>query len=257
MDNTIHILVDADSIYFKAACVTKKKHEIRKVIKRKMVEIERDCSFFFTDIKMMVAVKGIGNFRFDFLEDYKGVRPDLEDDMKEALNYGNQFMLEHYDTVAADNMEADDLVSVWAHQCWENGLNYIIAHIDKDLNMIPGPHYNFDKQDLYEISPDEGYYKFMHQCLTGDRTDNIKGIKGIGPKKADKILESCGSRLEMWTSVKDAWSNSPLEPIDLVSSMRALWMATCWDDLASRNLAIVDRLEDGDCSNFWRENNEA
>jgi 5'-3' exonuclease len=65
----------------------------------------------------------------------------------------------------------------------------IIASVDKDLLQVPGKHYNFVKNELYDISPQEGLKKFWTQMLVGDVADNIFGIKGIGPKKAEKIFE--------------------------------------------------------------------
>ena len=44
----------------------------------------------------------------------------------------------------------------------------------------------------------------MIQCLTGDNIDNIPGIKGIGPKKAEKILAGV-PKYRRWNRVKAAW----------------------------------------------------
>ena len=38
------------------------------------------------------------------------------------------------------------------------------------------------------VTPEEGYYFLLQQCLTGDAVDGIQGLKGIGPKKSQKIL---------------------------------------------------------------------
>ena len=63
-----------------------------------------------------------------------------------------------------------------------------IVSIDKDMDMIPGWHYNQNKGELYFVTPEEADYFFHKQLLTGDRVDNIIGIKGIGDKKSDKAL---------------------------------------------------------------------
>ncbi|MGH7746922.1 MAG: hypothetical protein ACREQ5_19535, partial [Candidatus Dormibacteria bacterium] len=61
--------------------------------------------------------------------------------------------------------------------------------IDKDLDQIPGKHYNFMKEVSYEVSKEEAQRFFYFQLLCGDSIDNVPGCKGIGPKKADKALE--------------------------------------------------------------------
>ena len=61
------ILVDADSIYFRAACISSKKNDIRKSIDHTMSEIEATCMMG----KLRVAVKGKGNFRKDLYPEYK------------------------------------------------------------------------------------------------------------------------------------------------------------------------------------------
>ncbi|MDD9803164.1 MAG: hypothetical protein OXU53_11530, partial [Deltaproteobacteria bacterium] len=113
------------------------KLEIRKAIKATMLDIEAQC--FASEMK--VAVKGHGNFRKDLYANYKSNRV-TKDDIKDYLNYGHKHMLEKYDAVQADGMEADDLVSIWAYEAREEEVPYVIAGIDKDLKQIPGNHYN-------------------------------------------------------------------------------------------------------------------
>ena len=50
----------------------------------------------------------------------------------------------------------------------------------------------------WSISNEQARKFFYKQLLTGDTTDNIPGCKGIGPKRADDILESASSDLECW-----------------------------------------------------------
>ena len=153
----------------------------------------------------MVAVKGKGNFRKDLYKDYKANRNrDYEPEHAAALNYGHQYMVDKYNAVMAHGMEADDLVCIWAYEAREAEEDFLIAGIDKDLKQIPGNHYNFNKQEFDFVDDDTAHYNLMLQCLTGDGGDNIPGIKGIGPKKAAKILD--GIRTDrMWSRVRAAW----------------------------------------------------
>ena len=61
-------------------------------------------------------------------------------------------------------------------------LGTIICTIDKDLKMVPGWHYNWNNDELVFVTEVEGLRWFYKQCLTGDMTDNIKGLHGVGAK---------------------------------------------------------------------------
>ena len=217
------VLVDADTIYYKAA-FRLKKNEIRKSIDSTMLDIEAQC---FAE-SMRVAVKGHGNFRKDLYPNYKAQRPALEDDMRAALNYGHQYMIDKYDAVKADGMEADDLVCIWAYEAREMEIPYIIAGIDKDLKQIPGNHYNFNKQVHEFVDDDTANLNLMLQCLTGDTSDNIPGIKGIGPKKAAKILSGI-PMVRRWPRVRTTWSSHGAGCPKL--SRRLLTMLKSFDEL--------------------------
>ena len=68
----------------------------------------------------------------------------------------------------------------------------------------------------------------MLQCLTGDNSDNIPGIHGIGPKTAAKLLDGIpmGQR---WAAVEKAWKENNAG--DPWLSRKLLTMLTTWDEL--------------------------
>lgn len=83
----------------------------------------------------------------------------------------------------------------------KNNPQTVICTLDKDLDMIPGLHYNWRKDKLYDVSMEEADYFFYKQLLMGDRTDNIAGIPGIGVKKAEKIVNVGMSNTEKFDVV--------------------------------------------------------
>ena len=217
------VFVDADSIYFKTCCVTKNKTEIKKYINNMLNQIKQDC---MSD-NLLLAVKGSGNFRHDLYKPYKGNRKELQDDLKQALNYAHSHMVDGLGSHRADGMEADDLVSIWAHEAREIQREFIVAGIDKDLLQIPGNHYNFNKRLHITMSDDDAFTQLMLQCLTGDSTDNIPGIKGIGPKKAGGILLGVPPKRQ-WSRVQAAWRGHKAGSPTL--SRRLLEMLKTWDE---------------------------
>ena len=228
------VLIDADSIYFQAS-YRLKKNEVRKKIDEVMQDIE--AKSFMAD--QMVAVKGKGNFRKDLYADYKANRNrEYEPEHKAALNYGHQYMVEKYNAVMADGMEADDLVCIWAHEAREMEENFLIAGIDKDLKQIPGHHYNFNKQEFDFVDDDTANYNLMLQCLTGDSGDNIPGLRGIGPKKAAGIIQGVPMD-RRWNRVRAAWRKHGGNNPDL--SRRLLEMLKSWEEFEDVKAQIAGK----------------
>ena len=217
-------LIDADSLYFRVCWKTKKNNEIRKNIKIMLDDIAGNT--FMAEQK--IAVKGLNNWRKLYYPDYKANRKDLEPDMKKALNYAHEYMVGDLGAIPSEGMEADDLVSIWASEARSMEIPYVVVGIDKDLLQIPGNHYNFVKKEHQFIDDDTANYKLMIQCLTGDNSDNIPGIKGIGPKKAEKILNCTINRDRRWNRVKAAWRSHKAGDPNV--SHRLLKMLTSWEE---------------------------
>jgi DNA polymerase-1 len=49
-----------------------------------------------------------------------------------------------------------------------------------------------------EVSEDEADYWHLFQTLTGDQTDGYSGCPGIGPKKAEAILQHPDNQDDLW-----------------------------------------------------------
>ena len=188
------VFVDADSILFKTAITSDgMKHEMRTKYKKMLKEIERNT---FSE-EIFVAVKGQGKgFRYEIFPQYKKNRKPLDPDIKKAIDYLYQYSLDCGAIPARDTWEADDEVAEWVREAYNEGWNYVIAHIDKDLDMLPGNHYNYNKIEHYGLSIPDCQRNFATQLLTGDSADGIPGVKGIGPKRAAGILDS--ARPKFW-----------------------------------------------------------
>ena len=132
----------------------------------------------------IVYLSGDTNFRDEIAKTkkYKGNRdkyrkPAWYDEIRTYLI--NTWKAEVVNGIEADDAVADALDE--EHKC--------IVSIDKDLNQIAGWHYNWVKDELYNVEPFEAQRCFWLQMIMGDVTDNIQGIPGYGPKKAEKYLD--------------------------------------------------------------------
>ena len=243
----VHLaLIDVDSLYFRVCCVTTKESEIRQAIRKGLANIKRKVQFMDEQVVLKIAVKGKGNFRDEVDSNYKGQRKELEPEMKAALNYSIQYLIDECEAIPADDMEADDVVSIWAQECADNGITYTVVHIDKDLDMIPGRHYNFVKDRLYLVEPDAAYYNFMMQCLTGDSADNIKGVPGLGPKKAAALLQPyIGNDEKLLKIVKGEFKRAfPRDHEERFwNDFTLLRMLTDWNDLHEIRTHIQDKAD--------------
>jgi 5'-3' exonuclease len=104
--------------------------------------------------------------------------------------------------------EADDEVSIRAWEAINAGEGVIVATIDKDLDQIPGCHYDYRQKVFYRITFDNAEKAFWVQALAGDATDNIPGCYKIGMTKAEKIIQEVIDNAAdgIWPTPEEFWS---------------------------------------------------
>ncbi|MFS2325809.1 DNA polymerase I [Brucella sp. H1_1004] len=103
--------------------------------------------------------------------------------------------------IEKEGFEADDLIATYARIAAEAGGDVTIVSSDKDLMQLVTPQVSmYDGMKDKQISIPEVIEKWGVppekmidlQSLTGDSTDNVPGIPGIGPKTAAQLLEEFG-----------------------------------------------------------------
>lgn len=153
-----------------------------------------------------VYLTGKGNFREEMDHEYKANR----DPNHKPTHYAaiKEYLIKHHEAEVVDGMEADDAMGIAQTVINNKFNNYdhsVIASIDKDMLMIPGWHFNWNKGVDVFMNEDDAIRHFYKQCLTGDAADNIKGIKGIGEKRAEKILGDCEDEISYFNAVAEAY----------------------------------------------------
>ena len=123
-----------------------------------------------------------------------------------------------YKAIISYGEEADDLI---AKAATKYGPNTVVASIDKDMLQIPCWHYNFGRDEWSQVDEWGGSKFFYTQILTGDAADNIKGIKGVGPVKAGKLLKDCTTEEELWYACLEAYDG---DYDRVVENARLLWL---------------------------------
>jgi 5'-3' exonuclease len=107
--------------------------------------------------------------------------------------------------LTTDGLEADDLLGIRSTSLGDTS---VIVSIDKDLLQIPGQHYNWVSDTHRSVSKSEGDIKLGSQLLSGDPTDNIPGLPGMGETKAARVLQGVSSKNDLIARVKGIYSNT-------------------------------------------------
>lgn len=153
------------------------------------------------------------NFRYDVDPTYKANRKGARKPMCYAQV--REMADQHYNTLSMDGLEADDVMGILATK--PGAAQKIIVSQDKDMKTIPGTLWT--GKDLLQVSEEEADYNHLYQTLIGDATDSVKGCPGIGPVKAEKLLElatalKClspeGQQKERWYNVVKAYVKAGL-----------------------------------------------
>jgi len=141
-------------------------------------------------------------FRNELYPDYKANRTAPPEDLIPQFGLIRQATRAfNLPCIEKEGFEADDLIATYARLAEEAGGDVTIVSSDKDLMQLVTPSVSmYDSMKDKQISIPEVIEKWGVppekmidlQSLTGDSTDNVPGIPGIGPKTAAQLLEEFG-----------------------------------------------------------------
>lgn len=183
---------------------------------------------------------GRENFRYKVSPNYKANRAGRA---PAGLGQLKKDLAEKYNGTIHTKWEADDAVVFLMGKYSEK---YILCAIDKDvLNSVEGKNFNYYESAIYNIE-----MKWVEvnrhtvltwrylQTLMGDKIDNIIGLKGIGPKKAEKILANCMSHKELWEAVCKAYESKGRTRDEALMNLNLVDMKLLHQDDESTELYI-------------------
>jgi hypothetical protein len=173
----------------------------RNIFKMKLDGICKACDS--DNYKLILS--GDGNYRDELAKTRK--YKDRDQPKPHHYLFVRSLVIEHGAEVTV-GIEADDSIGIdMAHDA-----EGVICTIDKDLNMLPGRHYDWNKQIKYKVPEPEAQRWFLTQLLTGDGVDNVPGIPGMGEKKAAAILDPLrGNVAGMWKAVLAEYNKGPFK----------------------------------------------
>jgi len=157
-----------------------------------------------------IILSGKENFRKEIDPEYKAHRKSVDKPL--LYEYVRDMLVDDFGAYFAETgFEADDEIGQIALDFIAEGMeeDFVICTIDKDLDTIPGWHYRWPTHNkdgsLYWVDPEQARHTYWVSVLTGDTADNIPGLHGVGPKKAEKHLIGCQTSLHYHDSCLDAY----------------------------------------------------
>jgi DNA polymerase-1 len=191
-------LIDADILAYQAATVSEQAYDwgdgmwtLHAFEQDAIKAFETSLSSLLEKVEAkqaMLVFSDKNNWRKAVLPTYKSNRAGTRKPM--LLKFLREYAFEKHQCVSMPDLEGDDVIGIYAtyKSKLEPVREFIVCSLDKDFKTIPGKHYNFGKDEFFEITEHQADKWHMIQTLTGDTTDGYAGCPGVGPVGAEKIL---------------------------------------------------------------------
>lgn len=219
------LLIDADVLIYQYASASETCYEWepdRFTLAADAREAKERLDLSLIDLKedleaddLIMCLSDTENFRKIILPEYKAARKKT----RKPICYIElkEYVQDVYRSRLLPGLEADDVLGILMTGRRIRG-EKIIVTVDKDLDTVPGLHFNPWKEDegIYDVTPEEAEHNHLYQTLTGDSTDGYRGCPGVGPKKASKILDGSPT----WATVVDAYNSAGLSSDEALTQAR-------------------------------------
>lgn len=143
------------------------------------------------------------SFRKDLDQNYKANRTEMPEDLQKQMPYIKQVAgLLGIKDIELPGYEADDVIGTLAKMGSQHNLEVHIVSGDKDFcQLVNDQVFIYDTMKETITTPQSVFEKYGvtpnqfrdYLAITGDTSDNIPGVAGIGPKGAQKLIEQFGT----------------------------------------------------------------
>ncbi len=145
-------------------------------------------------------------FRHEMYAEYKANRAKTPEDLHDQVPIIEEILTAlGIQTLRQDGFEADDIIASVAERCRAEGRPCVVISGDKDLMQLvggpvrilkPGKTGGWEAVDSEGVRAEWGVGPELMLdllSLTGDSSDNVPGVKGVGDKTALKLLAEYGT----------------------------------------------------------------
>src|SRR4028118_588718 len=149
---------------------------------------------------------GKPQFRMEIFPEYKAQRSSMPEELKVQLDHLDEILTAmNIPAVRAEGFEADDALATMSRQIPDGTELFIVTGDQDAMQLVDGnvkvlrttrgvsETKTYGREEVveeYGVTPEQiPDYK----ALTGDPSDNIPGVRGIGPKGASSLLQQFGT----------------------------------------------------------------
>jgi 5'-3' exonuclease len=218
---------------------------------------------------IIAADWGSSSYRKEIHPEYKQNRKDkfAEQSEEERIAFEEFFeefeasldlLAEDYTVLRYKGVEADDLAAHLVKEKEKYNLEYIwLISSDRDWDLLiqenVGRFSYVTRKEVrldnwhehYNVTPDE-YISL--KCLTGDKGDNVPGIPGIGPKRAEQLIKEYGDAMDIYNALPINSKYKYIQALNenaeqLLTNYELMDLITyCDDAIGAENLADIERV---------------
>jgi DNA polymerase-1 len=213
-----------------------------RILLKLLKEKQPEYAIVFFDVKGPT-------FRHKMYKEYKANRPPMEEsmavqipDIKKVVNVLNIAIVEK------QGFEADDLVGTYSRLFQEQGFKIVMVTGDKDfIQLVTEDCLLWDPMkdkeiDIAKIKEEFGVtpVEFIDLLgLSGDKSDNIPGVPGVGPKIASSLIAQYKSIDNVYNNIEDLKNKKKLYQNLLENKENAF---------LSKDLVIIDQFVESEIS---------
>ncbi len=151
------------------------------------------------------------SFRKELCDKYKGHKGEKAEGYYSAMD-ALRLRLKDYQQRESSGFEADDLLAGFARDAVDEGEKCLLCSSDKDMHQCLTAGFVSQCTKMkrtegisgldFRVLNAEGLFKkygvtpsqwIDYRCMTGDKSDGLPGVDGIGPKNAMEVLVACGT----------------------------------------------------------------
>ena len=218
---------------------------------------------------IIAADQGSSSYRKEIYPLYKQNRKDKYENQTEAeraefelffedFTATLELLSEHYPVLRYQGVEADDIAAYVVSKKVKLGIPEIwLMSSDKDWDLLIQPgvsrfSYVTRKETTYENWNDHYSFEptdYIHvKCLMGDSGDNVPGVPGVGPKRAQQLIEEYGTTWDIINSIPLPGRYKYIQAINesreqLETNYKLMDLQTyCKDALGTDNCKNIDEI---------------